>query len=218
MIRFLHSARWRAVWRPLSRALLALEVIGVLVLIALGAVIARYGAHDHAAPADLIVVLGGGQGGTERRTEHGVALYRQGYAPVLLCSGGAVTPRDIAEANRCAAAALEAGVPADAILTELESRSTEENAIAAQAIMQAHGWDTALIVTDDYHLWRAHWLFERQGIHTYASPAQITTGPLGTVEEARAVVREVLAVGWYVGKQLLGLPYTDFPPRRMMRP
>lgn len=211
MLRFLHSERWLSVWRPLSRVLLALEVFGVLVLIGLSAVIIRYGARDHAAPADLIVVLGGGPEGTLRRTEHAIALYRQGYAPALLCTGSYTRPGQTAEANRCAAAALTAGLPPDAVLIELESRSTEENAIAAQKVMDGQGWNTALIVTDDYHLWRAHWLFERQGLHTYASPAQITTGPLGTLDEARSLVRELLAVGWYAGKELLGLPYTDSP-------
>jgi len=211
MTHFLHSARWRAIWRLLARALLALALLGVLSGVALGAVIARYGARDHAAPADVIVVLGGGTEGTLRRTAHAIALYRQGYAPALLCTGGWALPGEPTEADRCAAAARAAGLPPDAVLAEDHSLTTEENARAAQQVMAARGWQTALIVTDDYHLWRAHWLFGQRGIHAYASPAQLTTGPLGAWDEAGALVREVLAVGWHVARTALGLSDAALP-------
>ena len=60
----------------------------VIALGALAVTIVRYGATDRARPADVIIVLGGGDVGTARRAEHAAALYHAGYAPHVLCTGG----------------------------------------------------------------------------------------------------------------------------------
>jgi len=176
-------------------------LIGGLVL---AGVILHYGAQDRARPAAVIVVLGGGESGTARRAQHAAALYHQGYAGRVLCTGGrtvGATP----EARRCAITLAAHGVPPEAIRLELASRSTEENAIQAARIMRAQGWDDAVLVTDDFHLWRAVWLFEHEGVMVWPSPAQSNLAPR---ERALAVAREVAAIGWQLGKSALGLPYT----------
>ena len=196
--------------RWLVRVIVVGGVLAALTVAALSALIVHYGAADRARPADVIIVLGGGEAGTTRRTLHAAALYAQGYAPNLLCSGSIAEGEPMSEAERCARIAQAHGVPAAAIVRDEVSRSTEENAIQAAAIMRAHGWRTAVLVSDDFHLWRAHWLFQAKGVRVWTSPAQITTGALGWSEEPRAILREIAATGWYVGKSLLGLPYTRF--------
>jgi uncharacterized SAM-binding protein YcdF (DUF218 family) len=193
--------RWRRWLVGVILAGTALAVLGAAVLVV---IILRYGATDRARPADVIVVLGGGASGTERRTRHGAALYHQGYAPAVLCTGGAITG-GISEAERCARLAQDLGVPGDAISQEATSRSTEENAIQVAGLMRQRGWRDAVLVSDDFHLWRAQWLFERQGVRVWPSPAQITDQSIETGEKAFAVGREVLAIVWQVGKSLLGL-------------
>ncbi len=205
----------RAVARRLWRWGTGIALVGGLaaffggVLLAL--VIVHYGEEDRARPADVIIVLGGGVDGTTRRTQHAAALFHQGYAPYLLCTGGIGRGGHISEAAFCAQIAQNAGVPADAIVLEEHSRSTEENAIYAAAIMQEHGWQTAVLVSDDYHLWRARWIFTRQGVTVWTSPAQLTSGALGRGHEAFAVLRETVAFGWQIGKSVLGLPFTRTP-------
>jgi len=184
-------------------------VSGVLliVLLVLVVVIVRYGKHDRVQAADVIIVLGGGEDGTIRRAEHGAALYAVGYAPFMICTGG-VGEDDISEAERCAQRLIALGVPESAIVLEEESLSTEENAIESRAIMDRQGWQSAVLVSDDFHLWRAHWLYREQDITVYPSPAQKTTGSLPVLESTYSVLRELAAVGWHVGKSVLGLPYT----------
>jgi len=194
--------------RWLIRGALALICAGIVTVCALAALIVHYGAKDRARPADVIIVLGGGEIGTTRRAEHAATLYAQGYAPYLLCTGNIVQGEPFSEAERCARVAQAHGIPADVIALDEISLSTEENAIESAAIMRAHGWQDAIIVSDDFHLWRAVWLFRDKGIRAWASPAQATAGPLPVYETVRAVLREVAATGWYVGKSLLGLPYT----------
>jgi uncharacterized SAM-binding protein YcdF (DUF218 family) len=199
---------WAAWRRWLLRLSLAGIALGGLFVGVLAVVILRYGSVDRARPADVIIVLGGGDVGTTRRTLHAAALYAQGYAPYLLCSGGTAEGETISEAERCAQVAQAHGVPASAIVLDRVSLSTEENAIQAAAILHAHGWRDAVLVSDDTHLWRAHWLFESKGVRVWTSPAQVTTGPLSRDEKLHAVLREIAATGWTIGKSLLGLPYT----------
>jgi uncharacterized SAM-binding protein YcdF (DUF218 family) len=182
----------------------------LVAVITLGVIIINYGSKDRAQQADVIVVLGGGQSGTTRRTWHAAALYTEGYADYLICSGGTGKHERISEAERCARSAEKRGVPADAIILEEHSLSTEENAIETAAIMHARGWDDAILVSDDYHLWRAHWLFEAEGVHVFPSPAQTTVQSLNLKGEISLVMREIAATGWYVAKSVLGLPNTRF--------
>jgi uncharacterized SAM-binding protein YcdF (DUF218 family) len=196
---------WR---RGLAAIMLTGIGAGTVTLYALGAVIMHYGAVDRARPADVIIVLGGGDIGTTRRTLHAAALYRQGYAPFVLCTGDIIGDEPVSEAERCAQVAHQQGIPAAAIVKDEISRSTEENAIRSAAIMQAHGWQDAVLVSDNYHLWRAKWLFSETGITAWTSPAQVTTGPLPVSELFYSLLREEVGVGWQVGKSLLGLPDT----------
>lgn len=199
--------RWR---RWTVRVAAIISAVGLLVFGVLVAAIVRFGTLDRTRPADVIIVLGGGDEGTVRRAEHGAALYHQGYAPFVACSGS-TEYKGASEANRCANTLVALDVPESAIVREERSRSTEENAIEARAIMETRGWQTALLVSDRYHLWRARWLFATHDITVYTSPAQITSGALPPVEYTQALLREVAAIGWYVGKSVLGLPHTDGP-------
>lgn len=201
--------RWSRIRRWLVRGLLVSGVSVLLVGGVLAAVIVRFGQRDRARPADVIIVLGGGTDGTTRRAEHAVALYHQGYAPYIVCSGGGGD--NYPEAVRCLWVALSLNVPYEAVICEKASLSTEENAREVALIMAAYGWETAILVTDDYHLWRATWLFREKGLNVYPSPAQKTTGALSPWETAYSLFRELLATGWQVGKSVLGLPFTCTP-------
>jgi uncharacterized SAM-binding protein YcdF (DUF218 family) len=195
------ARRWlRLAGRAIGLGVLAAIIAGVTLAIA----IVRYGATDRARPADVIVVLGGGSAGSARRAEHAATLYHAGYAPHVLCTGGYGAREAAIEAERCAQVMRARGVPASAISLEQTSRSTAENARATAAIMAARGWRDAVLVSDDYHLWRARWLFERQGVRVYPSPAQRTSGPLAPTEQVYAVLREMAAWGWGEVRATLG--------------
>lgn len=192
----------------IARLILALAASGLLVLVVVAALVVAYGAGDQARPADAIVVLGGGAA-TDRRATHGAALYHTGLAPFIVCTGATVPGDTISEAERCARAVRQQGVPEHAILLEENSRSTEENAIEVAALARTRGWERVLVVSDNYHLLRARWMFSREGLDVLTSPAQATAGRLALSEWIPAIWREVLALGWFTVKTLLGLPYTD---------
>lgn len=176
-----------------------------------------YGQPDRAHPADAIVVLGsrvypGGMAGPalRRRARHAAALYQQGFAPHIVCSGG-LGADPPTEAEVACAFVEQLGVPTSAIVLETQAHSTEENALYTAAIAYERGWSSLLIVSDGYHLLRATFLFKQTGLTIYASPAQITAGPMNPIERAGRETREWAAFGWYWGKTLLGWEVTDFP-------
>jgi uncharacterized SAM-binding protein YcdF (DUF218 family) len=103
--------------------------------------------NDEPKPADVIIVL---SGGTDR-IEEGVILFNLGYASKILFSGDGSTDM----ANQ----AESLGVPQNNILIENNSESTFENAKFSAAIMKAHGFKSAIVVTSPYHTRRASILF-----------------------------------------------------------
>jgi uncharacterized SAM-binding protein YcdF (DUF218 family) len=206
--------------RRVALALVGAVVIGVISGGLLTLHVYQYGFTDQAAPANVIVILGAGSrlngtitGGYARRARHGADLWRRGLAPTLMCTGGFANRwRVKSEAHTCQDYLIEVlGVPPQAILLETTSRSTEENAIEVNKVMQAHRLRTAILVTDNFHMLRAELFFREQGITFYPSPAQATQENLRFTAALAATTREVLALGWRVGKAALSLTFTDTP-------
>lgn len=186
------------------QVVLALLMAGALGLLALTGLMLAVGARDEARSADVIVVLGAGESGTERRAAHAITLYHAGIAPWLLCSGGYRHADGTSEAELCASLARQAAVPASAIILDLESRTTEQNAKNAARIMRERDLRSAVVVSDGYHLLRARWLFEREGVTVWTSPAS-GPGGAGTVfDKAYYVARELGALIYQGGKAALG--------------
>jgi len=98
--------------------------------------------HLHQTPAhcDCILVLGSHD---LRVAERGAGLYLEGWAPILILSGGLgnVTKgiwKD-PEADRFARIALDMGVPSEAIFIENKSTNTGENILFTQQLLHDKG-------------------------------------------------------------------------------
>jgi len=125
------------------------------------------------AKADAIVVLGcrlfpGGRPSERmrRRVALGIGLYREGAAPLIVMSGGGAD--GIAEASVMRDLACEAGVPETALLIEIESRNTFENAAHTARLLDGIGKFRIVLVTDRAHLPRASRMFRRAGLEIVA--------------------------------------------------
>ena len=166
----------------------------------LAAIVYRTGTIDEARDADVIIVLGAAlksdgrpNKALSRRSRHAAALWKAGHAASIICTGGVGPGLARSEADGCREVATGAGVPAGAILLEEASHSTEENASNARSIMDAHGWQTAIVVSDSYHVARARRVFARVGVDVLLSPV-----PLQEIESPLfyvfSVVREIVAL------------------------
>lgn len=96
--------------------------------------------HHSLDQADLIFILGSND---VRVAQYAAGLYLQGLAPAILFSGGLGRFTGTwaqSEAELFAAAAIEAGVPAENILIENKSTNTGENIIFSRRILAEKGY------------------------------------------------------------------------------
>jgi uncharacterized SAM-binding protein YcdF (DUF218 family) len=125
-----------------------------------------------------------------RRTLAGVELWKQGYAPRLVLTGG-VGAHGPAEGVVAARIAREQGVPESALIVEDRSHSTEENARFARELL---GASRVLVVTDAYHVLRSELIYRR-----HFEEAALVGLPIGkTPALASGALREVPALLWYL--------------------
>jgi uncharacterized SAM-binding protein YcdF (DUF218 family) len=107
-------------------------------------------------PAGAIIVLGGG---ITDRLHEGVRLWKQGYAPLLVLSGGAPGNGPLTQAQSMAVTAKAMGVPPYALVLDNRSHTTFQNALDTLPLLQARHVTSALVVSSDYHMRRARFLF-----------------------------------------------------------
>ena len=208
------AAQKRRLTHRLRRFLLLGLVALVGYLVGFAAAATLIGEQDTTQPAEIIVVLGSGlkEDGRPgpaltRRSRQGAALWHTGVAPLIMCTGGQSEYFPRTEAAACREILLAAGVPAVAILLEVRSRSTEENAIYSKQLLDRLGLSRIVLVSDSFHMLRARWLFQKQGIDPFASPV-----PADRLRDWRvypaALIREFIAFNWQLFKDLFGIPWT----------
>jgi len=164
---------WGWVWRLL---------VAVLAwLLCVTAWIVWVGERDQAARADAIIVLGAAAYDAkpspvfEERIRHGLDLYRQGYAPLLIFTGGyGGTAARFSESQVARRYAIRQGVPDEAILIETASRTTRQNLVEARRLMEQRQLHRVIIVSDPLHMARALRLAHELGIDALASSTPST--------------------------------------------
>lgn len=105
----------------------------------------------------------------QARLDRAVELYRQGWAPNLVCTGGRGESGWV-EAEVAREVLLRAGVPESAIAIEGLSHTTWENFYFAEEEMKVKGWDTCLVVSDPFHMQRCLWIAQIMGLEAHAAP------------------------------------------------
>ncbi len=153
---------------------------------------------------DVIIVLGAAvwpnaqpSPALRRRMRHAIALYQGGQGQRLLVTGGlgVHSPTEAAVMQRLA---LEAGIPEPCIVLEDQATSTLSSALLCSRLCQQHGWHTALVVTDAYHLPRTLLAFWGMGLRASGSAVRGTSAPRKRWKVWYAWGREVIACGWYL--------------------
>lgn len=92
---------------------------------------------------------------------------RGGFRTVVVCGGGDKGQPSTAEQMRDFMVAQ--GIPANAVRVESESTSTRENALKSKPILDQLGGRKVLL-TSDYHMFRACRAFRKAGIDVQPSP------------------------------------------------
>ena len=133
--------------------------------------------QDQRRTVDAIVVLGAAQYNgrpspvLQARLDHAIDLYRRGLAPHIIFTGGLGIGDTISEAEVSRNYAIRNEVPADAIMIEREGVTSAQSMRAAAALMSSADLETALLVSDSYHMLRLALLARRSHIVPYRAPA-----------------------------------------------
>ena len=140
---------------------------GVLVgvLLSVGAAVGAFlglgswlAVEDPLAKSDAIVAISGDTGA---RTNTAVALWKAGWAPIIVFSGAAIDPESVSSAEIMRREAVRQGVPEGATLIEPNSTTTEENATEVAKLMTQRRLASAILVTSPWHQRRASIEFSR---------------------------------------------------------
>lgn len=141
---------------------------------------------------DCILVLGCkvGTDGTlshmlEDRLRQGVALYDLGAAPKLLMSGDHGTP-EYDEVDAMKRYAVDAGIASQDVFMDHAGFSTYESVYRAKEVFEVQ---RVIIVTQEYHLYRALMVAREMGLEAYGVAVNYRT----YVGQTSRDIREILA-------------------------
>ncbi|OGC22158.1 hypothetical protein A3J90_02200 [candidate division WOR-1 bacterium RIFOXYC2_FULL_37_10] len=129
--------------------------------------------QDKLEKADIVLTLAGDSNG--ERVAQAVVLYKQGYAPKILMSGGpAVWNLTYAQNMRRQATSL--GVPSKDVILQDRSKSTLEDIKFSLPILKKLSAKKLILVTSPTHIRRATLVarkyYGREGIKVIAYPVQ----------------------------------------------
>lgn len=152
--------------------------------------------------ADAIVVLGGGvddeqtvSPGTAYRLLYGLRLFKQGYAPILILTGGDPDNLRVPESEVMAGVARDFGVPPASLLVERESTRTVTQAQAVARIGRERGMRSILLVTSIQHSYRATRVFRRTGLEVISAPVVTRRQAPGITITPHAVFSQSCGLG-----------------------
>ncbi|MGP8252949.1 MAG: YdcF family protein [Terracidiphilus sp.] len=131
------------------------------------------------------------------RVTEAVHEYERGVAPRLIFTGGAVANRFV-EAQVMAHAAEAQGIPEPAVLVEPQARDTIQNACYSVRIMNAHGWRSAEVISNAWHLKRSALIFGHTSIQWSMHAAPSLEPESGTRDARRAFSETINTVRYLV--------------------
>lgn len=156
------------------------------------------GARPVLRNADAILVLGAAQYNgrpspvLKARVDHAIELYRAGWAQRVVFTGGVGEGDTLSEGEVARRYSVERGVPDSVILVDRQGETSAASVDAAGVLMRANELQSALLVSDSYHMLRLELLARRAGIRPYRAPAPSSPIDLDRATHWRYVLRESL--------------------------
>lgn len=157
-------------------ALLLVLAAGLVKVTQVAAEIHQQSVIDEARPADAIIVLGAAEYRgkpspvLEARLNHALFLYLKNMAPRIITTGGAGGDPVFTEGSVGRAYLTDRGVPPEAIVVEREAENTSQSVAAVAEIMRRMNLQSAIVVSDGYHIFRVKKMLESTGLKVYGSP------------------------------------------------
>ena len=188
-------------WRKRIKRVLLLVALPVMLAFTLAAtLIVADGLTDDIHAADVAIVPGNTVEKDGRpsarlsaRLDQTVALYRQGLFPNVIVSGG-VGSEGFDEAEVMKRYLVENGVPEGSIHVDSGGATTHLTARNASRMMRENGWQSALVVTQYFHVPRMRLALERSGV----TPVFSAHAQYFERRDVYSIAREVAGYGTYL--------------------
>ena len=170
--------------KPIFMLLLCLALVGVIALCSINGYVKSVAKERivtveetaNLEDVDCIIVLGCQvrDDGTlshmlRDRLMRGLEVYHAGAAPKLLMSGDHGR-KEYDEVNAMKQYAIENGVPSEHVFMDHAGFSTYETVYRAKEIFEA---DKVIIITQEYHLYRALYIADKLGLEAYGVSADL---------------------------------------------
>ena len=181
-----------------------LRLLGVVALSAvafLGLVcghIVREAYLQDANHADAIIVFGAAEYAGRpspvfrARLDHAFDLFQRGVAPVVITTGGAGEDPKFTEGGVGHDYLMHRGIPESNLIAETLGADTAQSAERVGVIMRTNKMDSAVAVSDAYHVYRIRKLLEHQGLQVFVAPRPDSI-PRSAWQRLVAVLREALS-------------------------
>ena len=159
--------------------------------------------RDEARPADAIIVLGAAQYNgrpspvLKARLDHAYELFKNGYASAIITTGSYGPDPNFSEAQVSTKYLVQRGIDPAKILTEQGSGTTYDSIRAASNLIRQKGWNSVLVVSDGFHLFRVKTMLADNGIIAFTSPAPNSPIEIQASQRFWYSVREVVLFAGY---------------------
>lgn len=178
---------------------LVLLVPAIVYTVALAAVLVT-SLHDQRRPVDAIIVLGAAQYNgrpspvLRARLDHAIGLYREGYAPLIVVTGGVGRGDTLSEALVGRRYLVAREVPDESVIAQPVGRSTRTSMTAVGQWLHGRGLSRVLLVSDPFHMCRLRLEARRTALEAYTSPTESSPISDNPVLELRYLFAEGLKV------------------------
>jgi SanA protein len=212
--------KFKAVLRMLIYALIIIiAILGIVRVVIILTEKSKIYTIEGVPPARVAIVFGAGllrNGEPTRVLQHrvdtAVDLYKAGKIEKLLMSGDNRFI-DYNEPGAMRTRAVELGVPADDIVMDFAGRSTYDTCYRARAIF---GVQEAILVTQEFHLWRALFTCNNIGLPAVGVPSDRTPYQpvpyiFWNMREIPATLKAVIETLITHPEPILGQPEPIFP-------
>ena len=131
---------------------------------------------DQRYEADAIVILGAAQYDgrpspvLQARLDHGAKLYAEGWAELLVVTGGIVVGDRMSEATAGQRYLVGLGIPPEAVVVQAEGHNTTGSMDAVADWLRGEGRERVILVSDPFHLARLRLEASRLGLTAWTSP------------------------------------------------
>ncbi len=183
---------------PVRRFVTGVFALAMAAWVSSALAVYAWGKRDDARASDAIVVLGAAQYSgrpspvLKARLDHGIALWKDSIAPVLVLTGGTGDGDTTSEAAVGRRYAMNQGVPFEAILVEAHGRTTVQSMRSVADMASQHDFRSVVLVSDPFHMLRVKLLAMRYGLDASTSPTR--TSPISEQRQWSYVIGESLKV------------------------